>query len=85
MAFYCLLTDFVDISPGSLERLILDGDGIITESIFVQVPNQYFMDMWHDVVTTDDAGYGNYLEPASLVCQVQWSDLAEMLSHLSHE
>jgi len=56
MAFYHLLTNFVDIPQGSPGRIILDGDGITTVSTFVQVPDQYFMDMRHDVTTTDDAG-----------------------------
>ncbi len=56
VAFYHLLTDFVDIPPGSPGRLILDGAGITTVSIFVQVPDQCFMDMRHDVVITDNAG-----------------------------
>ena len=34
----------------------MDGDGITTVPIFVRVPDQYFMDMRHDVTTTDDAG-----------------------------
>jgi len=56
MAFYHLLDEFVNLPPGSPGRLILDGDGITTVPIFVQVPDQYFMDMWHDVVTVDSAG-----------------------------
>jgi len=54
MAFYCLLTEFVNIPAGSLGRLILDGDGITDVSKFTQVPDQYFMDMYYDVVITDD-------------------------------
>jgi len=46
MAFYCLLTDFVDIPNGSPGRLILDGaDDITTVPTFVQVPDQYLIDM----------------------------------------
>jgi len=53
--FYRLLDEFVNLPPGSPGRLILDSDGIITVPIFVQVPDQYFMDMRHDVVTVDSA------------------------------
>jgi len=56
MAFYHLLTNFVDIPQGSPGRIILDGDGITTVSTFVQVPDLYFMDMRHDVTTIDDSG-----------------------------
>ena len=50
MAFYHLLDEFVNLPPGSPGRLILDGDSITTVPILVQVPDQYFMDIWHDVV-----------------------------------
>ncbi len=56
MVFYCLLTDFVNVPPGSPGRLILDGDGITTVPIFVQIPDQCFMDMRHNVVIMDNAG-----------------------------
>jgi len=39
MTFYHILTDFVDIPQGSPGRVILDGFGITTVPIFVQVPN----------------------------------------------
>jgi len=55
-AFYRLLDEFANLPQGSPGRLILDGDGITTVPIFVQVPDQYFMDMRHDVVTVDSAG-----------------------------
>jgi len=35
MAFYCLLTDFSDLPPGSPGWLILDDDGIITVPLFI--------------------------------------------------
>jgi len=56
MAFYRLLTEFADLPPGSPGRLILDEDGIIDVPLFIQMQDQYFMDMRHDVVITDDAG-----------------------------
>ncbi len=56
MAFYRLLTEFVNIPQGSPGRLILDGDGISNVEEFTQVPDQYFMDMRHDEVVTDEAG-----------------------------
>jgi len=56
MALYHLLTEFVDIPTGSPGRLILDGDGITSVSTFTQVPDQYFIDIIHDLVTTEDAG-----------------------------
>jgi len=56
MAFYCLLTDFADLPPGSPGRLILDEDGITDVPLFIQMSDQYFMDMQHDVVVMDDAG-----------------------------
>ncbi len=56
MAFYHLLTEFVNIPAGSPRWLILDGDGITNVDEFTQVPDQYFMDMHHDVVVMDNAG-----------------------------
>jgi len=54
-AFYCLLDEFANLPTGSPGRFILDSNGITTVSIFVQVPDQYFMDMRHDVTTMDKA------------------------------
>jgi len=55
IAFCHLLTDFVDIPTGSPGRLILDDDGITTVPLFIQMSDQYFMDVQQDVVVKDDA------------------------------
>jgi len=68
-AFYRLLDEFANLPPGSPGRLILDGDSITTVPIFVQVPDQYFMDMWHDVVTVDSAGVETTKNQLLQVCQ----------------
>jgi len=85
MASYCLHTNFVEILTGSPRRLILDGDGITTVSTFVQVPDQYFMDMQHDVVIQDDAGVETTCnQPLQYVKCISHIWLI-MLPHLSHE
>jgi len=56
IAFYQIMTEFVNIPAGSPRWLILDGNGITNVDEFTQVSDQFFMDMCHDVVVMDNAG-----------------------------
>jgi len=84
-AFYHLPDEFANLPPGLLGRLILDGDGITTVPILVQLPDQYFMDMRHDIITMDNADIETTKnQPLQYVKCISLTWL-KMLPHLSHE
>ncbi len=86
MAFYHLLTEFVNIPQGSPGQLILDGDGISKVEELTQVPDQYFMDMHHDEVVTDEAGAQTTRnQPLQYVMHISLTWLKCFLIYLENE
>jgi len=68
------------------EGLLLDGDDITTVPILVQVPDQYFMDMRHDVITMDNAGIEiTHNKPLQLVKHVSLTWLKCYLIYTMNE
>jgi len=87
MAFYrLLLTEFVNIPQGSPGWLILDGDGISNVEEFTQVLDQYFLEMRHDEVVTDEAGtQTSQNQPLQYVKRISLTWLKCYLIYLENE